>query len=73
VIVTECTSVPLVPVTVIVDVPLLICLWVVSVSTDVPACVTDGGLKLAVTNFGRAPVDSDTALLNPERVAIVTV
>ena len=71
--VTECTSVPLVPVTVIVDVPFFVCFWVVSVSTDVPACVTDGGLKLAVTNFGRAPVDSDTVLLNPDRAPIATV
>ena len=65
--VTECTSVPLVPVTVIVDVPGFVCFRVVSVSTDGPDCVTDGGLKLAVTNFGRAPVDSDTVLLNPDR------
>jgi hypothetical protein len=71
--VTECTSVPLVPLTVIVDVPAFVCFRVVSVSTDVPDCVTDGGLKLAVTNFGRAPVDSATVLLNPDRSPIVTV
>jgi hypothetical protein len=71
--VTECTSVPLVPVTVIGDGPLFVCFWVVIVRTDVPACVTERGLKLAVTNFGRAPVDSDTVPVNPDRSPIVTV
>ena len=56
----ECTSVPLVAVTVITDEPVFVCFLVESVSTDDPDCVIDAGLKLAVTNLGSVPVESET-------------
>ncbi len=45
---------PLVPVMVIVALPVLVCFFVESVSTDVPDWLTVVRLKLAVTNFGSA-------------------
>jgi len=71
--VTACTSDPLVPVTVIAADPAFVCFLVARVSVDVPAEAMVPGLKLEVTNFGRAPVESATVPLNPDAGVIVTV
>lgn len=68
---TECTSDPLVPLTVIVVDPFFVCFFVARVSVDVPDAMAPG-LKLDVTNFGRPLVDSDTVPLKSVVGVIVT-
>ena len=69
----EWTRVPLVPVTFRVEAPAFDCFFVVTVNTDVPDCVTEGGLNVAVANFGRPSTDRVTVPVKPSVGAIVTV
>ena len=69
----ERTRVPLVPVTVTVEVPVFVCFFVVKVNTEVPDCVIEDGLNVAVTNFGSVPTDRLTAPEKPDVGTTVTV
>jgi hypothetical protein len=74
VIVVEWVRLPLVPVTVMVNVPVAV--WPplpVKVRVEVPLPVTLAGLKLAVTPDGSAPVDSETVPLKPLNVMVIVV
>lgn len=63
---------PLVPVTVMVNVPLDAPL-LLKVKVEVPLPVTVVGLKVAVTPAGSVPVDSETMPLNPFSDVMVMV
>jgi len=63
---------PLVPVTVMANVPLG-ALLLVKVRVEVPLPVTVAGLKVAVTPAGRVPVDSETVPVKPFSAVMVIV
>ena len=74
VIVVEWVRLPLVPVTVMVNVPVAV--WPplpVKVSVEVPLPDTLPGLKLAETPDGSAPVDSETVPVKPFNAVTVMV
>jgi hypothetical protein len=74
VIVVEWVRLPLVPVTVTVNIPVAV--WPplpVKVRVEVPLPVRLAGLKLAVTPDGSAPVDSETVPLKPFNAVMVIV
>ena len=68
----EWTRLPLVPVMLRVEFPVFVCFLVVTVSTEVPDCTTEAGLKVAVTNFGTPPAERFTVPENPGVAAMVT-
>jgi hypothetical protein len=57
-------------VTVTVTDPIFVCFFVVTNNVELPDPAIVAGLRVAVTNFGNAPTESDTALLNPFADAI---
>ena len=67
-----CDVLPLVPVMVITWVPVGAFLATVSVKSDVPAPVTEVGLKLPVTPVGMPVADKATGESNPPVTEIVT-
>ena len=69
----EWTRLPLVPVTMRRYVPRGVFLFVFTVSADVPAFTTDGGLNLALAPFGTPLAENVTVPENPAAAAIVTV
>jgi len=71
--VAEWTTVPLVPVTVIVVLAFGVLLFVETVSVEVPEPATDAGLNVALARVGKPVVESVTVPENPAPPVIVTV
>ena len=55
-----------------VESPVFVCFLVVTVSTEVPDCTTEAGLKVAVTNLGAPLTDRFTVPENPDAAAMET-
>ena len=70
-----CVTPPPLPVTVMVEVPLMAVLPTVNVSVELPppGAPMDAGLKLAVTPVGRPDAERDTAELKPPLTTVEIV